>query len=427
MRGSSGDLGVHGPETDLGLSYRLSFIVALALLLNSVLRGIRAPAYWGATHLLFNYHFGFVKRALLGSLIASVDAPYLYHYNFYFWVSLAIFAGDVWLIIVLSRLLCRIGDVDARVSVLVYCSSIGIVFLAHTIGWPDQIVLLITLVAVLCRNFYVRALLVTGLFGCCILIHEGAFLTFFPVVCFRFIADLADRPDGRKVIVLCALVVVITATVLFVGLRPPLTVATAAAMQHMLQLKADFPLNTNGFLVLTRTFGGNLEHTVACTRQSSRIAWLLLWFLPAMIVTLPTATYLLRRSLIDLAARGYGLAVRSAAIGAALSPLSLHFLGCDNNRWFALATLTSFLVFGISHLFFPRTLVATSRRSRKGGFRWSIALIALNIGSAIALFAGYEVQDFPYEGHVEDVAAMLEGQAPFPPRPEPIRDVVLHN
>jgi hypothetical protein len=421
------DKAIRGSSAEPGFSYRLSVSIALTLLLNSVLRGIRAPAYWGGTHLLFNYHFGFAKRALLGALIASVDAPYLYHYSFYFSFSVAIFAGNLWLIIVLLRRLCRTGCVDARVSVLVFCSSLAVVFLAHTIGWPDQIVLLVTLVLLLCRNFYARALLTVGLFGSTLLIHEGGFLSFFPAVCLRFIADLADRPDRIKMIILSALVVIVTATVLVVGTRPPLSTAAAAAMQHTLQSKADFPLNTNGFLILTRTFSDNLEHTVACTRQSSHLVWFLLWFLPSMIVTLPTTIYLLCRAVVVLVARGYGLAVRAAAIGAGLSPLSLHFLGCDNNRWFALATTSSFLVFSVTHLWFPSSLGAPSRRSGHGGLRWAIALIALNLGSAIALFSGYEVQDFPYEGHVADVAATLEGQAPFPPRPEPLRDTVLHN
>ena len=57
-------------------------ILIMVVFVNSILRGIRTPGRWAATHLLFNYDYGFTKRALLGSLVGVLHLPSLYHYPF---------------------------------------------------------------------------------------------------------------------------------------------------------------------------------------------------------------------------------------------------------------------------------------------------------------------------------------------------------
>src|SRR5688572_26778481 len=82
---------------------RFMFILTLVLLLHGVLRGIRTPNLWSATHFLFNYDFGFVRRGLAGALISLASLPYLYTYQFFFYSSLAVLGGNVLLLWVVAR------------------------------------------------------------------------------------------------------------------------------------------------------------------------------------------------------------------------------------------------------------------------------------------------------------------------------------
>jgi hypothetical protein len=394
------------------------------LFANSILRGIQAPAYWGGTHLLFNYEFGFAKRALLGTIIAALQLPSLYHYNFYFWLSVLIFIAEMGLFLSFLKRLLNTQRQDVTLTVFVFCASLAPVFLAHTIGFSEHMILVMTLAMLLVPGFYLRAVLVALLFTIGVLIHEATFLMFFPVVCFRFLADLAGGMDRYRVFVLCLLVGALTALAVVVG-GTHLGQDSMQALQRVLQAKADYPLSRNAFLVLTRSLGCNLEHTVECVRDPEFLG---LFFVPSLIVTLPTTTFLVYRSLSTLSRRGYGPGLRVAAAAASLSPLSLHFLGCDYNRWLTLAITTSFLVFAVATLWCPpRDVPARQDIAGAGVLNLAIAVTAVNLTSAIALFGGYQVQDFPYEGHVEEVLMMVSGKEAFPPRPAPLRDPVLHN
>ena len=79
-------------------------IATFALLANSIARGIRTPGRYSSTQLLINYDFGFCKRGLLSALVESLHIPYLHHYDFFFWFSVACFAINIVLFI---ELLCE--------------------------------------------------------------------------------------------------------------------------------------------------------------------------------------------------------------------------------------------------------------------------------------------------------------------------------
>src|SRR5204862_8334060 len=82
-----------------------SFLAALA-----ILKGIRMPNRWAATHYLFNYQTGFMKRALWGEVLSRVLGAWTAKYFVLAAVGLSVFAILIVLIIAICR---RVPDVAA--------------------------------------------------------------------------------------------------------------------------------------------------------------------------------------------------------------------------------------------------------------------------------------------------------------------------
>jgi hypothetical protein len=395
------------------VALKISSTVAVLFFVNSILRGIRTPGRWAATHFLFNYDMGFSKRALLGAIVAALDRPSVYHYPFFFWFAVVIFAADAVLLVALVKRLFGAGDCASKLAAWLFCSSLAVVYFAHTIGYFEQISLLVTLLALRARGFYARAFLVGFLFGASLLIHETGFLIFFPLIFLRFLADLSDRRDGAKVATLLALSIGLSALVISVG-QAHLSPALAEAMRHSLQVRADYHLRVDAFDVLTRTIRDSLKLMGPWWLQWDSLQY----FLFELLVTLPTALYFSYKSCTSVSRAGYSRVVTLVVAGASFAPLSLHLLGIDFARWDTLAVTTSFLVFGVVRLNFVRASQASRELTDRSEGALAAALVALNLGSSIDLFDNYIVQSVPYEGHITDVMNMLSGQAPFPPRPE---------
>src|SRR5581483_7739080 len=221
---------------------------SLLLLANSVLRGVRAPGRFPYTHLLFNYQFGFSKRALLGTIISTLNITALYHYSFFFWFSVSIFSGILVLLVHQIVALRKADVTQGKYIALVFSSSMAIVFMAHTMGYLEQVSLLLTLWLIGIRGFYLRILLTLVLFPISLLIHESGFLLFFPALLFRFFADLAVLSEWRSRMALGATVAVVVATVLILS-QARLSDAAATAMYHAVQAKADYPLRRDAFIM----------------------------------------------------------------------------------------------------------------------------------------------------------------------------------
>jgi hypothetical protein len=391
----------------LSLSRRACFVLSIALLSNSILRGIRAPGRWAYTELLFNYDFGFSKRALQGAVLSFIGVPSLYGYKFCFWYDLTILLVNVVLLAALLKKICEVGNESFRSAALVFSSSLAIVMLAHTIGYGDQIALLVTLVALRIESFAVRSVFAALLFPVCLLIHETEFVLFFPVILFRFMSDLnGDRTCFR----LISLSVVIASALLMFGFlsHTQLSTTSAAAMYRSIQAKADYQLRQDELFMLTSTFSNNFAVQLKAWRDPD----FLRFFLYSFIVTFPTTSYLLRETLVALRGRPHGKFLRLPAVVASLAPLSMYAIGLDANRWTTLATMASFLVFSV---------VIPNTEGEIIPVRPTVLpalLVAMNLGSSIYLFDGYVVQAFPYEEHLDDLGKVIFGSAPFPPRPE---------
>lgn len=388
-------------------------VLCVALILNSVLRGIRTPGGWAATSLLINYDFGFSRRGLLGAIISWFHTPALYTYTFNFWFAVTIFVANISLLLRLLTRVYNIGPSDSKFEALVFSSSFAIVYLAHCIGYSEQVPLLFTLVILQVSNFYRRAALVTALFPACLLIHETALPMFFPVILFRFLADLTGSVPGKRVFIIGALAIIMSILGLTIGTYH-LSKPVALDMYHLLQSKADFPLRPDQFVWLMRSARDSLRWSFGFYRNDD--AQKLLF--DSLIVTVPSAVYLLLCAVRRLRARAYHPLTCWVAIGAGMSPLFLDIIGAgDTARYSSMAITVSFLVFASTTLYFrPDT---TERRVNAQSLSLApTMLVLLNLGSTVWFFDNYIVQSFPYQQHIDDLAQIFLGRAPFPPRPD---------
>jgi len=324
-------------------------------------------------------------------------------------------AANVALLAVLTAGHFRARNNAPAWATLVYFSGMGVVFMAHTIGYFDQAGLLLALVALCVRDFRQRYAIVAIGLSLLILVHETAFVTFGPALLFMLVLDAsrAATPGGMRAV--AALAAWLTLEVVLVG-RSSLSPAAAQDLYAALQARADFPLRRDAIDVLTRSFADNVAATLAMWRDASFVTA----FVQSAVVALPSLVFILGVAVHALAASKRRRGWWAAACAAGLSPLALHLVGWDCVRWNTLAITTSFVVL----LAVTRLSGAGQRGSDARVMRGSPtlaavagALVVLNLVSGVTLFDNREVQSFPFRDHVGYVRDVWAGRAIFPPRP----------
>jgi hypothetical protein len=324
-------------------------------------------------------------------------------------------AANVALLVVLTAGHFRGRNAAPAWATLVYFSGMGVVFMAHTIGYFDQAGLLLALVTLCVRDFRARYALVAIGLSLLILVHETAFVTFGPVLCFILALDASRAATPGRMRALAVLAVWLILEVVFVG-RSSLSPAAAHDLYATLQSRADFPLRRDAFDVLTRSFADNVAATFAMWRDASFVDA----FLHSAAVALPSIVFILGVAVHALAAGRHPRGMWAAACAAGLSPLALHLVGWDCVRWNTLAITTSF----VALLAVTRSMGAVRRESDVRVMRGSpalaavaVPLVVMNLVTGVTLFDNREVQSFPFRDHVDYVRDAWAGRTPFPPRP----------
>lgn len=391
-------------------SQALVVCLMAAMLAYSLLRGIRFPNLWSATHALFNYDFGFAKRALIGSLLQASGWNAVYEYQLFFVASFAVLAVNMTLLLVLaSRLGSRSHRAEQMIA-LAFLSSFAIVFAAHIVGYFDHIALLLTLVAMLIGSFWLRFMFIAVFFSLAILMHETGAAIFGPVLMLALALDPSLRAKRSGKWATVALAAWFLLEVLFVS-SASLDPESVASMRAQLQQRADFPLRVDAFEVLTRTLMDNISITMQSWRDVKfvrAVGW-------SMLVAAPNIAILLWASFARLARSGYSRRAALVICAVALSPLALNGVGWDGVRWGAFAITTSFLLFVTTAAIRRLGPEPTSRT------RWllpvCVALIVLNLTTSVALMDGFEVQSFPFSSHVVYLRDVFAGRESFPSLP----------
>jgi hypothetical protein len=109
----------------------LHWLIPLALV-NGILAGLRWPMLWGPTHLLFDYHFGFGKRGLVGAVLQlAVEPPY--HYLSLAMLGFVVFA--LWLMLLASVAWRPVrADTGVAAAMVLFLLSAGFACLVDDMG-----------------------------------------------------------------------------------------------------------------------------------------------------------------------------------------------------------------------------------------------------------------------------------------------------
>lgn len=374
------------------------------LMLNDVLKGLRLPSIWAYTHYLFNYDAGFVKRGLLGALVKATGIPAAGSYPFFAAAAFVVCLCSFWLLARAMSKACKQLGGMALLASLVFLSSASLVYLIHCVGYFEHFGLLLVVGLLFVDGFKLRLLMAIAGTVFCVLTHEAFFLIFVPGVTFALLKDL--HPHQQRERALVVLYLMVSTAVVVIASTATLPPEVVHSAQQALQAQTPIELRADAFEVQQRS-----------GRDNALLMWAL-WHRPgtwlnmllSLAVTLPSIIVLLLLTNSLLTQQGRSTSMRWLAIGASLSPLLLHVLARDVERFNALTIFTSFFVLLASALSRAPVLAGDGSQPRRRaevsptlGLA-ALAVMFMNAGSAISLFDGYRTDAFPYIDHVKMLA-----------------------
>jgi hypothetical protein len=382
--------------------------LAVFVLVLSLIKGAQFPHPWAATQAWFNYDYGFVKRALFGTVARALGGTFQ-GYRGYFCFSLVVMVATAVLLVPTFKALHQRERSWLRAAPLLYASSIAVAYLASSIGYVDHLGLLVTLVALRIGSFWRRMLFMTLGFGLLLFMHEATLVIFVPVALFASLLDA--REDKRRALSLLGLGVGLAVVTLLVSNA---TIAAADAKRMFVEARgaADFWVERRAFEVLARSGAANFAIMGGAWNDGRYVADMIF----SWLATAPTMMALLWIGARELRRSRVGWRWVLLGIAAALSPLSLHLIAWDVGRWNALAVTTSFLlVVAVARQTEPPA--SAEAPASRPVLLMALGLLVLNLSSTTWFLDSSEVELFPFPRHVTYLRRVMRGHEEFPRRP----------
>jgi hypothetical protein len=409
-------------------------ILAAIVFAVSLLKGMRMPNLWSATHMTFNYSQGFIRRGLFGEILRIVGGQHPYNYNRLALVAALLFVAVAVAMVILIKRVLRTDpeDLGFKAALLVFAASSGIVTLAHFIGYLDYVGLLLVLLVILISARASRRHLLFFL-GIPVLlfvafVHESQILMLAPTLLFAMICHIViqfgrgDLSRRAKFLLVAGAAIgfvgaFVTSTAIGVlGTKSPDVIG---ALQASVAKVANFPLRGDGFEALYRPVRDNIFKLMPWfwgnPDNQAYLVLSMLSALPAMAFLLFYGIRLIGRLGLSTIAR---ITVTVAFVVATLAPVSLNFMGWDTTRWNAISLMACFYCLAVVKLYFPPQIPDLRVESPTV---LTLAAIAIVLGLCSSsydrfLFDGYSVQWFPFQGQVNSVIEVLKGHFTFLPR-----------
>jgi hypothetical protein len=402
----------------------------------SLLKGLRMPNLWSATHMTFNYSQGFIRRGLFGQIL-RLGGRAAYRYNSLALLAVILFALAV---LAMARLVRRTlatdgGDRGLVAITLVFAASPGVVFLAHEIGYLDYVGLIVLPLFIVwaarTRSRWAVFYAVMVISVVLALIHESMVIMFAPTMWLVLAAHVARQSRGqalpRRTIALMAghaalaiaLGLASSSLIGALGTRSPTRV-------HMLQASiarfANFPLRGDGFEALYRPVRENLLRLMpwywSFPQNQRYLMSGLAVSLPGLVVSSVHALRLIARLALCRPVRAL---LATLYLVATFSPLSLNLVGWDAARWNAICFVAAFSGIAALRLFFvTREGAGDVQRFRVDG-PWMLTCAAAAIVVGLTanyvnfLFDGYVVQWFPFEAQLRALRELFQNHFTFIP------------
>jgi hypothetical protein len=323
---------------------RFALFLCPLVLVVSLLKGLNGISFWPATQALIDYRFGLVKRGLLGFLFArSLHFEKIAHF---FRFSLLVLA----VLLILLFAITVFGGFRERFAthtlLPLYFSSYAITFFAYCLGYNDALLFCLTIPLLFIRNSTWRCIAAIPIAVICILLHEIFLFLVLPLLLLSFLLETnscSDRTARRALFLKAGILLALSLGVTFrIALRPSLTPVQISQLRSELAHRADFPLNDEVIDLMGRSTADNMH--LLWQNAHTRSYWkrqggtLVTMFPNTLVICLCIALAL--RS-VESPVPGW---LRFSCYIAALSPLGLHFLAWDADRWNAETITTSLLV-----------------------------------------------------------------------------------
>lgn len=394
-------------------------LVAIAALfyVYSFLRGIRLPNIWSYSHFLFSYEYGFIKRGIIGECFRLLGQESLLTYEF--------FAGfSFFTIMLISFLLIRAIKISIYhsgfligLASCLYCSSVAIGYLTHTIGYFDHLGLLLVLIVLNLKESLLQVWTASIGSFLCVFAHEAYFLLYFP----HILLILAfHRPVffglKKKLISLCFIAGIIVTTS-FVG-------QSKATAEQISQLYASAiisgsteGLRKDAFGVLGRDGKDNFMIMINIGNRKDR-------FTKSLKVVVPTVFYFIGLLLLLGLKSKFRIGEIGLGLVASLSPLLLHFVAWDLDRFNAMLQTSSFLALLIFsfHTKSVEEGIRVKSRKKVGLMVLNTAIVSIliikNLFSILPLFDGFHLKNFPFVEHQQFMRDIWEGREVLFPIPK---------
>ena len=176
---------------------RFEWLMVAVLASTSVLKGLHSPLTWAYTQVQLDYHFGLVRRGLVGATFGHILG--LQHFRYFCLFSFAVLGTALALVAGLLRQ-SRVSAVlpDAKVLALL-ASSFALTFLVHLVGYLDVLLLGLATSFVLVPGRTARLLLLPVFLLLGVLIHEGFLLLYVPVMLLTFVLETTLDRSQRGV------------------------------------------------------------------------------------------------------------------------------------------------------------------------------------------------------------------------------------
>jgi hypothetical protein len=408
---------------------RYFYALAAVVFAVSVLKGLRMPNRWAATHMTFNYAEGFIRRGLFGEVLLLVSGGRLYRYRALFIIAVLLFVAVTVMVTRMSRRALRLdeGDLGLKAALLAFAASPGLVFWAHMIGYLDYVGVLSVSIFILwsasSRRPHAMFVVAAGIGVVLALIHESMVVMFMPTMLFAMICHIIVRtrggqpPRNARALAIAqasmATAVPSAAAILICvfGTRSPPVVE---ALQTSIARLADFSLRRDAFETLYQPVTQNLFQVM-----------------PAMFRFHPHHTMQVVHGLVVssfglVAMSAYGLRlihrlgltererpiVVAGFVAATLAPLSLNFLGWDSARWNAICFFNAFFAIMTLKLFFTARAPEPVAHRINEPFWLTVSAVAVVFGLTTSydlfLFDGYLVQWFPFDQRLKAFIWMIK-------------------
>lgn len=330
--------------------------------LMTILRSFRLPNDWAEAHWLISYKFGFIKRALPGTIISPFTNFEYFRTNgnlIIAGISISLFIIFSLTLFLIAFRIIRQSNYKNEVVILVaiFLTSPFIVMSAHLNGYYDNIIILISVLStiLILKESVIKAAILLSI-G--VLVHETIFFIGIPAVTFTAFLKYQKQNDQLK---LFDLLISFTKFHMSLILLPIGTIIILIVTQSFLDIST-VRENLISHISLFNFIYENREVTVP-TAFTTSFSEYLKSESPMFFERMTVGTNLLQIGLPLLALFSYlwlslakfkdKILIFSLFSVVTLLPLLLHIIAWDTSRIWAYPLITAFLAFwGIREAFF---------------------------------------------------------------------------